>query len=99
MRAFTRRSNIRASAWRSAATAGDTSRRRRRRAAGRQDYRGSYFFINGAVYLARTAALLRERRFVVPGVTVLYEMPRERGIDVDSSLDLELAEAVLGMRR
>lgn len=69
------------------------------RAARRQDYRGSYFFLNGAVYLARTAALLRERRFVVPGVTVLYEMPRERGIDVDSPLDLELAEAVLGMRR
>lgn len=68
-------------------------------AAGRQDYRGNFRFINGALYLARTAALLRQRRFVVPGVTVLYEMPRERGIDVDSSLDLALAEAVLGMRR
>jgi CMP-N,N'-diacetyllegionaminic acid synthase len=64
----------------------------------RQDYGGSYFFLNGAVYLARTAALLRERRFVVPGATVLYEMPRARGLDVDSPLDLAYAEAVLGRR-
>jgi CMP-N,N'-diacetyllegionaminic acid synthase len=67
-------------------------------AARRQDYRGDYFFINGAVYLARTAALLRERRFVVPGATLLYEMPRAHGIDVDSLLDLAYAEAVLGRR-
>jgi CMP-N,N'-diacetyllegionaminic acid synthase len=65
----------------------------------RQDYRGSYYFINGAIYLARTSALLKERRFLVSGVTALYEMPRERGIDVDSPLDLACAEALLGMRQ
>jgi CMP-N,N'-diacetyllegionaminic acid synthase len=68
-------------------------------AAGRQDYRGRFCFINGALYLVRTEVLLRERRFVIPGATQLYEMPRERGIDVDSPLDLALAEAVLAMRR
>jgi CMP-N,N'-diacetyllegionaminic acid synthase len=67
-------------------------------AARRQDYRGRFCFINGALYLARTEVLLRERRFLIPGATQLYEMPRERGIDVDSPLDLALAEAVLGMR-
>ena len=66
--------------------------------AGRQDYRGSFFFINGALYLARTEFLQRERRFVVPGSTLLYEMPRERGIDIDSPLDLACAAALLGMR-
>lgn len=65
------------------------------RAARRQDYPGRYYFINGALYLARTPALLRERRFVVPGATLLYEMPRSRGIDVDSPLDLACAEAIL----
>jgi CMP-N,N'-diacetyllegionaminic acid synthase len=65
----------------------------------RQDYRGSYYFVNGALYLARTSALLKERRFLVSGVTTLYEMPRERGIDVDSPLDLACAEALLGMRQ
>jgi CMP-N-acetylneuraminic acid synthetase len=29
---------------------------------------------------------------------VLYEMPRERGIDVDTSLDMGLVAALLGMR-
>lgn len=68
-------------------------------AARRQDYRGRFCFINGALYLGRTPVLLRERRFVIPGATQLYEVPRERGIDVDSPLDLALAEAVLRMRR
>jgi len=63
----------------------------------RQDYRGKYYFINGALYVARTEALLRERRFVVPGVTQLYEMPRERGIDVDTLADVACAEALLRM--
>jgi CMP-N,N'-diacetyllegionaminic acid synthase len=67
-------------------------------AAGRQEYRGDFFFINGAVYLARTEVLLRERRFIVPGTTLLYEMPRERGIDIDSPPDLACAAALLGAR-
>jgi CMP-N,N'-diacetyllegionaminic acid synthase len=66
--------------------------------AGRQDYLGKYYYINGAVYLARTDTLLRERRFVVPGSTLLYEMPRERGIDVDTPVDLACVAALLGMR-
>jgi CMP-N,N'-diacetyllegionaminic acid synthase len=68
-------------------------------AARRQDYRGRYYFLNGALYLARTGPLARERRFVIPGATLLYEMPRERGIDVDSLQDLAHAEALLGMLR
>lgn len=64
--------------------------------AGRQDYPGGFFFINGALYLARTEVLRRERRFIVPGATLLYEMPRERGIDIDSPLDLACAAALLG---
>jgi len=65
--------------------------------AGRQDYPGGFFFINGALYLARTEVLRRERRFLVPGSTLLYEMPRERGIDIDSPPDLACAAALLGM--
>jgi CMP-N,N'-diacetyllegionaminic acid synthase len=65
----------------------------------RQDYRGGYFFVNGALYLARTKTLLGERRFIVPGRSLLYEMPRERGIDVDSQADLACAEALLGLAR
>ncbi len=65
----------------------------------RQDYKGGYFFINGAIYLARTETLLSRRTLVEPGITALYEMPRERGIDVDSALDLACAEAFLKLTR
>jgi CMP-N,N'-diacetyllegionaminic acid synthase len=61
----------------------------------RQDYGNKYYFINGAIYLARTSVLLKERRLVIPGATLLHEMPRERGIDVDSLTDLAYAEALL----
>jgi CMP-N,N'-diacetyllegionaminic acid synthase len=64
----------------------------------RQDYRGRYSFINGAIYLARVAVVRRERRLVIPGRTLLYQMPRERGIDVDTLTDLAHAEALLHMR-
>jgi CMP-N,N'-diacetyllegionaminic acid synthase len=68
-------------------------------AARRQDYPQKYYFLNGALYLARTSVLQQQRRFVVPGATLLYEMPRERGIDVDSPVDLACAAALLGMRQ
>jgi CMP-N-acetylneuraminic acid synthetase len=68
-------------------------------AARRQDYPEKDYFLNGALYLARTSVLLQQRRFVVPGATLLYEMPRERGIDVDSPVDLACAAALLGMRQ
>jgi len=64
----------------------------------RQDYQGGYFFINGALYLVRTDVLLMRRTLIEPGVTHLYEMPRERGIDVDSPLELAYAEALLASR-
>ena len=60
----------------------------------RQDYKNNYFFINGAIYLARTATLLRDRKFVCEGKSVLYVMPRERGVDIDTRLDLTIAEAL-----
>ncbi len=60
----------------------------------RQDYEDNYYFVNGAIYLARTAVLLKERKFVHEGKSALYVMPRERGIDIDTPLDLILAEAI-----
>jgi len=61
----------------------------------RQDYVGKYYFINGALYLARTSVLLERRSFVIPGTTLLHEMPREHGIDVDTAIDVACAEALL----
>lgn len=49
---------------------------------------------NGAIYLTRTDVLRSSRSFVPPG-SVPYVMPAHRSIDIDSALDLALAELVL----
>ena len=61
----------------------------------RQDYEGKYYFINGALYLARTQALLKQKTFAMPGATLLHVMPRSHGVDIDSPLELACAEAYL----
>ena len=52
---------------------------------------------NGAVYLARVEAFLRERTFYGDRL-VGYWMPRERSVDVDEPVDLALAEFFLARR-
>lgn len=64
-------------------------------AARRQDYKDNFYFINGAIYLAKTEALLSWRSFIRAGETSMYVMPRERGVDVDEALDMVLASAVI----
>jgi N-acylneuraminate cytidylyltransferase/CMP-N,N'-diacetyllegionaminic acid synthase len=63
----------------------------------RQDYEQNFYFINGAIYLARAETLLARRGFIYPRETVMFAMPRSRGLDIDTQLDLSLAEAVLGL--
>jgi CMP-N,N'-diacetyllegionaminic acid synthase len=62
----------------------------------RQDYENNFFFINGAIYLTGTKTLLSRRSFVYPQETVMFVMPRERGMDIDTYLDLNIAEAIIG---
>ena len=61
----------------------------------RQEYDDKYFFINGAIYLARTDFLLKERTFVEEGKSLLYDMDPARGVDIDTSHDLKRAEFFL----
>lgn len=61
----------------------------------RQDYRHNYFYINGAIYIIKTNYLLSQRKFVTPQDTVVYEMPPERGIDIDNPIDLHIAAAIM----
>lgn len=63
----------------------------------RQDYKTDFFFINGAIYLAKTKALLSQRSFISPQETVMFPMPRERGLDVDTKLDLVIAESLMNL--
>ena len=51
--------------------------------------------VNGAIYAARVDWLRTEKTFLTPE-TVGYEMPRARSVDIDTELDLRLAEVLLG---
>jgi N-acylneuraminate cytidylyltransferase/CMP-N,N'-diacetyllegionaminic acid synthase len=56
---------------------------------GRQAYRGSYYFINGALYAATPRFLERQRTFLVPHGTALFEMSRASSLDIDTPEDLD----------
>jgi len=68
------------------------------RANRRQDYTGGFYFINGAIYLARVEFFLRTGSLVKEGETALYVMPGERGIDIDTMNQLHLAECAMAMQ-
>lgn len=61
----------------------------------RQDYAKSFYYINGALYLANINFLKREKTFIKSRNTIFYEIPQERGLDVDEFKDLERAEFYL----
>ena len=52
------------------------------------------YCINGAVYVARTAWLLKNKTFVTED-TVAYIMPASRSIDIDESIDLRIAGGLI----
>lgn len=60
----------------------------------RQDFKEDFYFINGAIYLINTSLFLSEKFFFIKGQALLYEMPRERGIDIDSMNDLIVARSL-----
>lgn len=53
------------------------------------------FDMNGSIYVWQRAALLEKDGLFLP-TTRLYEMPEERSVDIDTELDFEFAEFLLG---
>jgi CMP-N,N'-diacetyllegionaminic acid synthase len=64
------------------------------RVANRQDAT-SVFVLNGAVYVAKVTVLQKTKRLVT-AETVGYVMAPEHSVDIDSRIDLMMAEAVMG---
>jgi len=52
------------------------------------------YVLNGAVYVARTEWLIKERGFIT-AETVAYKMPNERSIDIDTELDFLQLQAIV----
>ena len=50
--------------------------------------------LNGAVWIGRAGLLLGGRGFITPR-TLGFIMPAERSVDIDTSMDLQIAEALL----
>jgi CMP-N,N'-diacetyllegionaminic acid synthase len=53
------------------------------------------YALNGAIYLARSDWLQREKRFVAEE-TVAYEMPLARSLDIDTESDFVQLQSILG---
>lgn len=53
------------------------------------------YSLNGAIYLAKSEWLMRERKFLT-SETVAYEMPVERSLDIDTESDLLQLKFLLG---
>lgn len=56
------------------------------------------YAINGAIYLVRRRVLLEKQSFFTDR-TYAYVMPSERSLDIDTELDLIVAEALLRRKR
>lgn len=64
----------------------------------RQAYKGGFYFINGAIYIAKTEVLLRTSGFVVEGEAFPFVMDPLNAIDIDEQIDLKMAEAMMTAR-
>ena len=60
----------------------------------RQDFEGSFYFINGAIYAVRTDAFKARQQFVEP-TSLLLPMDEVNTIDIDSARDFLIAETLM----
>ena len=59
----------------------------------RQDF-PQYYFVNGAIYLVRRSVLMEDHTFL-PANNTPYVMDRRFSVDVDSPIDIKIAECLL----
>ncbi|MEO0269683.1 MAG: acylneuraminate cytidylyltransferase family protein [candidate division WOR-3 bacterium] len=60
-------------------------------------FRKKLFLPNGAIFIAKYKALLKEKTFYGKKLTIYY-MPREKSIDIDTIYDLKMAEIILKLK-
>jgi CMP-N,N'-diacetyllegionaminic acid synthase len=54
---------------------------------------------NGAIYVADVAWFMQHKKLFAPALTVGYEMPAERSVDIDDLEDIERVESILSARK
>ena len=55
----------------------------------------TYYRINGAVYICKTEKFMKEKTLFLNDNIYAYKMSREYSIDIDSSIDFIVAEAIM----
>ena len=55
-----------------------------------------YYQLNGAIYICSIPRLLAEKSFFIKDNIFAYIMPREKSVDIDTQLDLEFCEFLMG---
>lgn len=66
--------------------------------AGRQQL-PTYYRINGAIYMLRTALLAEGAPGLYREGTYAYVMPKERSVDIDDEMDFEMTQILMKLRR
>lgn len=74
-------------AWRGLAPLPTTGRR--------QDMKQRYAQLNGAIFIQSTQRLMQEKRFFEPSISQFFFMPSAASIDIDSHLDLAMADYLM----
>lgn len=54
-----------------------------------------YYRLNGAIYIADTKRILKEKTFFLNSKIYAYKMPQEKSIDIDTKLDFKFAQFVI----
>lgn len=57
-----------------------------------------YYRLNGAIYICKTEKLLKEKSFFLKDNIFAYKMDRYDSIDIDESIDLDLAKQIISKR-
>ena len=55
----------------------------------------TYYRINGAIYMLRTALLSEGTPGLYREGTYAYVMPKERSVDIDDEMDFEMAQILM----
>ena len=56
---------------------------------------GTFYRLNGAIYICKTDRLLEEKGFLIKDNIYAYVMDRSASVDIDESLDLKLAKVLM----
>jgi len=56
---------------------------------------GTYYRINGAIYICRIAAFIEQGTFFLKSRTFAYCMNRNNSVDIDEEIDFELATVIM----